>query len=325
MPKVNVTGIGKINFPDNMTPSQIADVIENEIIPQHQEHLAKTGFIPALKSGVRSFIAGTEETLGFKEAGAEQRRKAEEAYQPFTEQDLAAAKERGVIDTIGAYKTKYITEPLGGIVGRYGAPVVAGMLAPEAGIGAVGGAALRGLAGTAVDLPAEKAENIQAQIAAGKPVNEINATLAAIPQALLAGFGFPGTTQLNKILAPRLIAEAEAIAPRVVEGQLTLDAAKAQLTNKTKEYLASMGVNTAAGAGLMIGTEDIRRAQAGQPLMSGQEMLESVVQAGVLSPVFGLLHRSERPKAEAVLKEASVKYEKIQNELADLRALAETR
>ncbi len=50
MPRVNVTGIGKINFPDNMTPSQIADVIETQIIPQHQEHLAKTGFIPALKS-----------------------------------------------------------------------------------------------------------------------------------------------------------------------------------------------------------------------------------------------------------------------------------
>lgn len=325
MPKVNVTGIGKINFPDNMTPSQIADVIETQIIPQHQEHLAKTGFIPALKSGVRSFIAGTEETLGFKEAGAEQRRKAEEAYQPFTEEDLAAAKERGVLDAIGAYKTKYLTEPLGGIVGRYGAPVVAGMLAPEAGVGAIGGAALRGLAGTAVDLPAEKAENIQAQIAAGKPVSEVNATLAAIPQALLAGFGFPGTTQLNKVLLPKLLTEAEAIAPRVVEGQLSLDAAKAQLTNKTKEYLAGMGVNTAAGAGLMIGTEDIRRVQAGQPLMTGQEMLESVVQAGVLSPVFGLLHRSERPKAEAILKEASVKYEKIQNELADLRALAETR
>jgi hypothetical protein len=325
MPKVNVTGIGRINFPDNMTPSQIADVIENEIIPQHQEHLAKTGFIPALKSGVRSFIAGTEETLGFKEAGAEQRKKAEEAYQPFTEEDLAAAKERGVLDAIGAYKTKYLTEPLGGIVGRYGAPVVAGILAPEAGVGAVSGAVLRGLAGTAVDLPAEKAENIQAQIAAGKPVSEVNATLAAIPQALLAGFGFPGTTQLNKVLLPKLLSEAEAIAPRVVEGQLSLDAAKAELTNKTKEYLAGMGVNTAAGAGLMIGTEDIRRAQAGQPLMSGQEMLESVMQAGLLSPVFGLLHRSERPKAEAVLKEASVKYEKIQNELADLRALAQTR
>jgi hypothetical protein len=325
MPKVNVTGIGKINFPDNMTPSQIADVIETEIIPQHQEHLAKTGFIPALKSGVRSFIAGTEETLGFKEAGAEQRKKAEEAYQPFTEEDLAAAKERGVLDTIGAYKTKYLTEPLGGIVGRYGAPVVAGMLAPEAGVGAIGGAALRGLAGTAVDLPAEKAENIQAQIAAGKPVSEVNATLAAIPQALLAGFGFPGTTQLNKLLLPKLMTEAEAIAPRVVEGQLSLDAAKAELTNKTKEYLAGMGVNTAAGTGLMIGTEDIRRAQAGQPLMSGQEMLESVLQAGLLSPVFGLLHKSERPKAEAILKEASGKYEKIQNELADLRALAETR
>ncbi len=148
MPKVNVTGIGRINFPDNMTPSQIADVIETQIIPQHQEHLAKTGFIPALKSGVRSFIAGTEETLGFKEAGAEQRRKAEEAYQPFTEQDLAAAKERGVIDTIGAYKTKYLTEPLGGIAGRFGVPIAAGLLAPET---AVLGLGARALATAATD------------------------------------------------------------------------------------------------------------------------------------------------------------------------------
>ena len=233
MPKVNVTGIGKINFPDTMTPEDIASAIETDIIPKYQEHLSKTGFIPALKSGVRSFIAGTEETLGFKEAGAEQRRKAEEAYQPITEADVEAAKQRGVLDAIGAYKTKYLTEPLGGIVGRYGAPVVAGMLAPEAGVGALSGAALRGLAGTAVDLPAEKAENIQAQIAAGKPVDEVTATLSAVPQALLAGFGFPGTTQLNKLIAPKLLAEAEAIAPRVVEGELTLEDRKSTRLNSS--------------------------------------------------------------------------------------------
>ena len=68
------------------------------------------------------------------------------------------------------------------------------MLAPEAGVGVIGGAALRGLAGTAVDIAAEKAENIQAQINAGKQPEEAKAWLAALPQALLAGFGFPGTS-----------------------------------------------------------------------------------------------------------------------------------
>ena len=154
MRPIKIPGVGTIQFPDSMTPEEVTYAIENEVIPQYQEHLSKTGFIPALKSGVRSFIAGTEETLGFKEAGAEQRKKAEEAYQPFTEEDLEAAKQRGILDTVGAYKTKYLTEPLGGIIGRYGAPVVAGMLAPEAGVGVIGGAALRGLAGTAVDIAA---------------------------------------------------------------------------------------------------------------------------------------------------------------------------
>ena len=324
--QIEIPGKGKFNVdsPQDLTDHQAYTAVQQQIQAQ-EAHLDKTGFIPALKSGVRSFIAGTEETLGFKEAGAEQRKKAEETYQPFTEEDLEAAKQRGVLDTVGAYKTKYLTEPLGGIIGRYGAPVVAGMLAPEAGVGVIGGAALRGLAGTAVDIAAEKAENIQAQINAGKQPEEAKAWLAALPQALLAGFGFPGTSQVNKLLSPKLFAEAEALAPKVIAGETTLAEAKAALTSKTQVYLTNMGINTASGAGLMIGTEDIRRAQAGQELMSGKEMLESTIQAGVLSPIFGLLHPSQRPKAEAILKEASNKYQKIQNELADLRTLASNR
>ena len=303
--QIEIPGKGKFNVdsPQDLTDHQAYTAVQQQIQAQ-EAHLDKTGFIPALKSGVRSFIAGTEETLGFKEAGAEQRKKAEEAYQPFTEEDLEAAKQRGVLDTVGAYKTKYLTEPLGGIIGRYGAPVVAGMLAPEAGVGVIGGAALRGLAGTAVDIAAEKAENIQAQINAGKQPEEAKAWLAALPQALLAGFGFPGTSQVNKLLSPKLFAEAEALAPKVIAGETTLAEAKAALTSKTQVYLTNMGINTASGAGLMIGTEDIRRAQAGQELMSGEEMLESTVQAGVLSPIFGLLHPSQRGKAEAVLTDA---------------------
>ena len=303
--QIEIPGKGKFNVdsPQDLTDHQAYTAVQQQIQAQ-EAHLDKTGFIPALKSGVRSFIAGTEETLGFKEAGAEQRKKAEEAYQPFTEEDLEAAKQRGVLDTVGAYKTKYLTEPLGGIIGRYGAPVVAGMLAPEAGVGVIGGAALRGLAGTAVDIAAEKAENIQAQINAGKQPEEAKAWLAALPQALLAGFGFPGTSQVNKLLSPKLFAEAEALAPKVIAGETTLAEAKAALTSKTQVYLTNMGINTASGAGLMIGTEDIRRAQAGQELMSGEEMLESTVQAGVLSPIFGLLHPSRRGKAEAVLTDA---------------------
>jgi len=324
--QIEIPGKGKFNVdsPEDLTDHQAYTAVQQQIQAQ-EAHLEKTGFVPALKAGARQFLAGTEETLGFKEAGAEQRKKAEETYQPFTEEDLEAAKQRGILDTVGAYKTKYLTEPLGGIVGRYGAPIAAGMLAPEAGVGVIGGAALRGLAGTAVDIGAEKAENIQAQINAGQKPEEAKAWLAALPQSLLVGFGFPGTSQVNKLLSPKLFAEAEALAPKVIAGETTLAEAKAALTSKTQVYLTNMGINTATGAGMMIGTEDIRRAQAGQELMSGKEMLESTIQAGVLSPIFGLLHPSQRGKAEAILKEASNKYQKIQNELADLRTLASNR
>ena len=44
MPKVNIAGIGKVNFPDSMSQEDIIHAIEHDVIPQHQEHLAKTGF-----------------------------------------------------------------------------------------------------------------------------------------------------------------------------------------------------------------------------------------------------------------------------------------
>ena len=131
--QIEIPGKGKFNVdsPQDLTDHQAYTAVQQQIQAQ-EAHLDKTGFVPALKAGARQFLAGTEETLGFKEAGAEQRKKAEETYQPFTEEDLEAAKQRGILDTVGAYKTKYLTEPLGGIVGRYGAPIAAGMLAPEA-------------------------------------------------------------------------------------------------------------------------------------------------------------------------------------------------
>ena len=84
MPIVDIKGVGKVDFPDTWSQDQIVDAIQNQVIPQHREHMAKTGFFPALKAGAREFAAGTAETFGFPEFGAEQRRKAEEGYQPIT-------------------------------------------------------------------------------------------------------------------------------------------------------------------------------------------------------------------------------------------------
>ena len=128
MPIVNVPGVGQVNFPDDMPHDEIVQAIESDVIPQYQAHLDKTGFMPALKSGFHKFVGGTEEALGFKQAAEEQRQKIAE-FEGMTEADVKAAKERGLFSGIGATLTKELTEPIGGIVGRYGIPTAASLIA----------------------------------------------------------------------------------------------------------------------------------------------------------------------------------------------------
>jgi hypothetical protein len=41
MPIVNVEGIGQVNFPDSMSPEQITNAIQKDILPQYPEVAAK--------------------------------------------------------------------------------------------------------------------------------------------------------------------------------------------------------------------------------------------------------------------------------------------
>jgi hypothetical protein len=295
-----------IDGPEGATQDQVVRAIQRQIAAreaQQKLHETKTGFIPAVKAGAREFVAGAEEALGFDKAAEEQRQKAAAVYEGTTEEDIARAKEQGILPTIGAYKSKYITEPLGGIVGRFGAPVAAGAagaaLAPEAAAGLVG-AGVTALA----DVPAEIGENIARQKEQGKEVDRTAATIAGLAQAGIAGFGVPGMGPLNKLLGPKLLAEAEALAPRVRAGVITQDAAVAQLSGRAKSYAQAMAANTVGGTALMAGTEEIRRLQAGQEGMTGQEFAETAGQAALLSPFFAAFHRSGRTEALDKLSDA---------------------
>ena len=216
------------------------------------------------------------------------------------------------------------------MVGRFGAPIAAGMaapfVAPEAALGLLGeeGVSAAGLALT--DFLPEMGENVKAQKDAGKDPNYVTAALIGGVQASIAALGVPGAGKINKLVGPKLIEEAKLLAPEIVEGKLTLDAAKKELTGKWTQYAQNMGVNTLSNTGLMVGTEELRRAQAGQDLMSGEELAETGGQALLLSPIFGAMNlRDPRAKAETILEAGKVKYDKIQNELGSLRELAQTR
>jgi len=295
-----------------------------------KEHDTKTGFISSVKAGAREALAGTEEALGFDQAAEEQRQKAAKTHEGTTQEDIERAKAKGVLPAAGAYLEKYVAEPLGGMVGRFGAPIAAGMaaplVAPEAALGLLGEAGVTAAGVALTDFLPEMGENVKAQKDAGKDPNYVTAALVGGVQASIAALGVPGAGKINKLVGPKLIEEAKLLAPEIIEGKLTLDAAKKELTGKWTQYAQNMGVNTISNTGLMVGTEELRRAQAGQDLMSGQEIAETGGQALLLSPIFGAMNlRGPRAKAETILEAGKVKYDKIQNELGSLRELAQTR
>ncbi len=169
-----------------------------------------------------------------------------------------------------------------------------------AGIGA------RALAFYATDLPASIGESMEAQRAAGQEVDPIRAIAAGLAKTTIATVGMPGVGRLSQALGPKVLAEAEALAPRVAAGTLTKEAALAQLSGRAKTYAQSMLANTAAGTGMMLGTEAVERFQTGQPQMTGKEVLETAEQAALLSPFFALLHPTRRAEAEKAIKEAGI-------------------
>lgn len=303
---IEIPGKGSytVDSPTDLTDYQAYRAVQKQITADDialQQHQAKTGFIPAVKAGARQFVAGAEEALGFKEAAEEQRQKAAATFEPTTEEDIARAKEKGIFPTAGAYLTQKVTEPLGGIVGRYGAPTVAGIVAPEA---AVAGIGARALAFGATDLPSSIGESMEAQRAAGQEVDPTKAIAAGLAKTTIATIGMPGVGRISQALGPKVLAEAEALAPRVAAGVITKEAALAQLSGRAKTYAQSMLANTVAGTGMMLGTEAVERFQTGQPQMTGKEALETVEQAAILSPFFAAFHRSGRTEALNKLSDA---------------------
>lgn len=303
---IEIPGKGSytVDSPTDLTDYQAYRAVQKQIAADDialQQHQAKTGFIPAVKAGARQFVAGAEEALGFKEAAEEQRQKAAATFEPTTEEDIARAKEKGIFPTAGAYLTQKVTEPLGGIVGRYGAPTAAGIFAPEA---AIAGLGARALAFGATDLPSSIGESMEAQRAAGQEVDPTKAIAAGLAKTTIATIGMPGVGRISQALGPKVLAEAEALAPRVAAGVITKEAALAQLSGRAKTYAQSMLANTVAGTGMMLGTEAVERFQTGQPQMTGKEALETVEQAAILSPFFAAFHRSGRTEALNKLSDA---------------------
>lgn len=297
----------------------------------------KQGFAPAFGEAWKGFkgsaLTGLGEMTGSETAKNWARQAQEEAakeqaagkqgFIPTEEEDVKKAWDKGLMSGIGASARKYVTEPLGGIAGRYVAPIAAGaaatglaaLAAPEAAASGVGllGAGLLGKGVTSLaDLPAEVGENIQRQRETGKEVDATSATAYGLVQAALAGFGIPGLGKLAAPVQKVFSNEANVLAKKVLEG-MPKEQALAQLNGTLKNIVLGSGEAAVTGAGLMVGTEAARRAAASQGVTDEEAMKEYGEQlkgAAEMAPLFGVMHGvGVRGREKKVVGEASKQYE----------------
>jgi hypothetical protein len=274
----------------------------------------KSGFFPALTSRLRSGAGETVEALGeltgaqaLTKFGKEQREKSAGMYTPTSEEDIAAAKEKGILPTAGAYMSKYLTEPVGeavgSITGRYGAPMAiagAGIAFPEVALPLAA-------AGFSTNAAIHTGENLMRQKEQGQKPDYLSATTFGIGQAAIDQFaGHVLTGPMKSIIGKTATEEARLLAPRVLSGELSADQAALMVGGKLRNVLQATAQNAVTGAGMMTADEALRRASAGQELTSPEALetyKQQAITAAELSPLFGLAHGYGQPrKARAGLE-----------------------
>ena len=212
------------------------------------------------------------------------------AYAPTSDADVSSAFQRGVFPGLGAEFEKNIGEPIGGMVGRYVAPVALGAaaaagaaaLAPEeigaAGIAAIGAGARA--AGTILsDTPVEQGENLQRQQQFAAQQQAIGAPAPEQGNPVLASLGQAALLSVMPILGGKGLAAWRALGPTLAEqatlvsrGAITQDVALANLRT-TATNMAQRGVEAAGvTVPMVVGSEALRTAQSGEDVTSPAAM-----------------------------------------------------
>ena len=286
---------------------------------------SKQGFLPAAGDAFKRAKAGTYEAAGklfgsetLKDLALKEQKELEEkpGFIPTTEEDRTAAFKKGLGSGIGALAREYISEPVGGIVGRYGVPLAVGagasLAAPAVGLGAFGTAVAGGAATALTDYLPQVGENLERQRTVKQPEDLQAAALTGIPQAALSGLNLR-LGMLPKPIQNIFKADAAALEKKVLEGVLKPEQAIAQLSGRLKNILLSTGSAAVVGAGTMSAEEMLRRQQAGQSL-TDDEAIEDYKDIGkgalAIAPLFGIPRGMGKRGAEKRgIESASQKYE----------------
>ena len=328
MPYIRLPDNGLFRIPQGKSPEEALELARQKhprafMSPEEVE--SAQGFGPAFGEAWRGFKSESErglaaltgsETLN-KWAEQNEKESAENPHIATEDKDVSKGWEQGPMAGLGAFMRQKVTEPLGGIAGRYVLPTAAGvagagiatLAAPEiaAGsvLGGVGSLTAGALAGRgammATDFPAELGENLSRQKEQKQPQDVAAATAAALGQSALASFGIPGMGKLAPAAQKIFGKEASVLAKEVVAGQTSKEAALAQLNGTLKNIALGTGDAAVSGAGLMVGTEAMRRASAGQDVLGDEAMKEygqQLVGAAELAPIFGVAHGAFKRSGE---------------------------
>ena len=327
-----------LEVPDNVSYEQAIARAKERFPKLYGIEAPDTGFMSAIGAGLKGGLGSTAQGIGevtglegLADYGRRMQESAAKTYRPTTEQDIADARVKGLLPEAGAYLSKYLTEPVGeatgNIAGRYGLPTIAGIgaaaLAPEAALGASAAEiaaataarnTLSGVGFAGANAPIHIGENVAAQKRLGQEPDYAAATAAGIAQTAidsLAGAIF--NTPLKGVLGKTAQEEAQALAPKVLAGELTAQEASKQVSGTLKNIAQGTAQNAVVGTGMMVGNEALTRAATGQSLTSpeAQEAYLQNLKMGVgMSPLFGALHGlGARGAAETTLKNAAIEGE----------------
>ena len=256
----------------------------------------KHGFYEATKAAGKGYIGAGIRGLGNMVGSEGMEKYGKEvmapdmtpgAYHEMTDEEHSAAYKKGILPGLGASFQKYISEPIGEVVGRYAIPTVAGAAtaaalagsAPVSAAGALGAAGVRAVLSGAgfvgADMPAEQGENLQRQDEAvdatpvGQPLPQFDQTrtvMASLVQAalmpVLGAVGGKVSHSVLKMMGPEIAATTKAVA----SGEMNKEAAIVSLNSTAKNMVAQSAEMTAVGIPLMVGTEALRRGQADQSM-----------------------------------------------------------
>jgi hypothetical protein len=277
--------------------------------------------LSALGAGFRGGVGEAAENVGeatglegLAKYGARQKQRAAESYRPTTDAEIEAASKRGMLPELGLYGKQFLepyAKSLGEIVGRFGAPTLAGVgvaaALPETvaaapflggalegiGLGTVGTAAGAG-ALAATDFPIELGQKQLERKQAGLPADPVSSAAYAIAAtALNTMSGHVMAGPIKGLLGKTAAEQAKLLAPQVLRGELTTAQAANQVSGTLSNILKGTAENAVVGTGMMVGNEALSRASVGQDLTSPEAIKqyeEATKGALALAPMFGLAH-----------------------------------